>query len=108
MSDEVQPAVTAPAEGGASQATTMFAVKELRDEVGTLKKQLKGLWATVIVVAVLVVVMAVMTLLPRLFGVSIIGGGFRGQGTFNRGQTQQAAPGAQGGQTAPGATTPGQ
>ena len=108
MSDEIRPAVTAPAEGGASPATTMFAVKELRDEVGALKTQLKGLWATVIVVAVLVVVMAVMTLLPRLFGVSIIGGGFRGQGGFNRGQTQQTAPGTPGGQTAPGATTPGQ
>jgi hypothetical protein len=105
MSDEVQPVAPAPAEGGASLANAMFAVKELRDEVGSLKTQLKSLWATVIVVAVLVVAMAVITLLPRFFGISVLGGGFRGQG---RGQFQQQnAPGAPGGQNAPGATAPG-
>jgi hypothetical protein len=108
MSDEVQPAAPAP-EGGASLANAMFAVKELRDEVGSLKGQLKGLWATVIVVTVLVVLMAVITLLPRFFGISVLGGGgFRGQGSFNRGGIQQTAPGAPGGQGGSGATTPGQ
>ncbi len=108
MTDETTTAPPAQEGGSASLATAMFAVKELRDDVGTLKKQIKAIWATVIVVAVLVVVMAVLTLLPRLFGVSVLGGGFRGQGNFNRGGLQQTAPGAQGGQGAPGTTTPGQ
>lgn len=110
MSDETKPAPPATDGASGSLATAMFAVKELRDDLASVKKQLKGLWTTVIVVAVLVVVVAGMTLLPRLFGVSIFGGGqFRGN--FNRGQFQQGAPGVQGGQggqTAPGATTPGQ
>lgn len=107
MGDETTtpPAATEGASG--SLATAMFSIKELRDEVGTLKSQLKSLWATVIVVAVVVVIVAAITLLPR-FGVPIFGGGFRGQGNFNRGGVQQTAPGGQGGQVAPGAATPAQ
>jgi hypothetical protein len=110
MSDEVRPTPAAPAEGGASVATAMFAVKEMRDELGDLKKQLKSLWITVIVVGVVVLVLAVFTLLPRLFGVSVLGGaGFRG-GNFNRGTTsgQQFPGGAGSGTTGSGTTGTGQ
>jgi hypothetical protein len=110
MSDETPSASASTEAASGSLATAMFAIKELREDVGALKSQLKGLWATVMVVAVVVVILAAMTLLPRL-GVPILGGGFRGQGSFNRGgiqQTAPGAPGAQGGQSAPGATAPGQ
>ena len=109
MTDETKVAPPSTDGAPASMVSTIYAVKELRDEVAGLKSQLKGLWVTVIVVAVLLAVTASLTLLPRLFGFSVLGGGaFRGQGNFNRGQMQQGAPGNQGGQTAPGATTPGQ
>jgi hypothetical protein len=93
MSDET----TSPV----ANAAAALAVKNVTDEVDGLKRQVKALWATVIVVAVLVLVLVALTLLPR-FGISVFGGGFRGGQRFNPQSGQGFQPGGQGFQ--PGGT----
>jgi hypothetical protein len=97
MSDEtIKPAAPVEADKAAA-AAAMLAVQDLADEVAGVKKQVRGLWITVIVTIVLVIVLAGFTLLPRLLGVSAFGGGARrfnpqnGQG-FQPGGTNQQAP----------------
>lgn len=55
------------------------------DEFASLKKQIKALWAVVIVTFVLVVVLGVSSLLPRMIG---IGRGNFGNGNFRPGMQQ--------------------
>lgn len=92
MSDEREattPAATTAPAVPAAQAAMALAVQELDDDVGRLKKQVKALWAMVVVIAVVVIAVAAFTLVPRLFGVRM--GGFQGRaGGFNPNQTQQA------------------
>ena len=92
MSDEnetVEPAATSAPAVSTAQAAMALTVQELSGDVGRLRKQVKALWATVVVVAVVVVAVAAFTLLPRVFGVRV--GGFQGRtGGFNPNQTQQA------------------
>jgi hypothetical protein len=96
MSDEtIKPAAPVEADKAAA-AAAMLAVQDLADEVAGVKKQVRGLWITVIVTIVLVVVLAGFSLLPRLLGVSTFGGARRfnpqnGQG-FQPGGTNQQAP----------------
>lgn len=61
------------------------------DELAGLKRQMKALWAAVIVTFVLVVVLGVSSFLPRMFGV---GRGNFGNGNFRPGQGQGPGQGA--------------
>jgi hypothetical protein len=56
------------------------------DQLSGLKKQIKALWAAVIVTFVLVVVLGVSSFLPRMFGVNR--GNFQGNGNFRPGMQQ--------------------
>lgn len=56
------------------------------DEFASLKKQIKALWAVVIVTFVLVVVLGVSSLLPRMIGIGR--GNFQGNGNFRPGMQQ--------------------
>jgi hypothetical protein len=106
MSDET----TAPAQSAVvANAQQALAIKDLSTDVSHLKKQVKALWITVVIVAVIVVVLGGFTLVGRLFGARTFGaGGFRG-GTLN-GQQFNGGTGTGGGTTqqAPQTTTPGQ
>lgn len=108
MSEEtIRPAATPEADKTAL-ASAMLTVQELSDDVSHMKRQVRSLWITVIVTLVLVVVLAVFTLLPRFFGVSAFGGGFRGPNgqRFNPSNGQTGQPGTN--QQAPQGTTPAQ
>jgi uncharacterized membrane protein YjgN (DUF898 family) len=91
MSDEMETTAPTPATAPvapAAQAAMALTVQELGDGVARLRKQIKALWAAVIVVAVVVVAVAAFTLAPRLLGVRT--GGFQGRpGGFNPNQSQQ-------------------
>jgi hypothetical protein len=60
------------------------------DELGSLRKQIKALWAAVIVTFVLVVVIGISSFVPRMFGV---GRGNLGNGNFRPGMQQDQGPG---------------
>lgn len=112
MSDSnVQAPVPAENTGIAATAVIAANVNSLSEDVAKLKKQLKSVWVTVIVLIVLVVALAGFTLLPRFLGVRAFGGaGFQGrQGGFQPNQNgAPQTPGGTGGtggnapQTAPG------
>lgn len=110
MSDETTPAAS-PEVPLAATAAVAASVRALEEDVAKLKKQVKSVWAAVIVAIVLVVAVAGFTMLPRLFGFRMMGGpgGFRGQG-FQPGQNgaQQFPGGGQGGQQQGAPTAPGQ
>jgi hypothetical protein len=110
MSDEM----TTPAAGNTpaanpvvANAAQALAIKELGDTVEGVKKQVKRLWISFGVLAVVTVVLLVFTLVP-----SLRFGALGNRGTFQRGQgTFQGAPGATpggatGGTQPPGAPTP--
>jgi len=105
MSDQDMTPVSAgnPVIANAQQA---LAIKELGEAVAGMKKKMKTMWISVIVLAVVTLVLAVLTVGPFL-GLNLRAGGFnRAQfqnGTFPRGT------GGTGGTTgAPSGTTPGQ
>ena len=109
MSDETNRPAATPETDKTALAAAMLAVRELGDDVGRVKRQVRSLWITVIITVAVVVVLAVFTLLPRLFGVSVLGGGgFRGQNgqRFSPPSGQTGQPGAN--PQAPQGTTPSQ
>lgn len=100
MSDQIPEtapsAAPAAANPAVANAAAALAVKELGETVTGLRKSVKTLWITVIVVAVLAVGSLVMNFVPGLrFGLA-------GRPNFQRGQfngTFQGAPSGQGGNT---------
>lgn len=101
MSDDNMQA-PAPAESTGTAATAVIAanVNALSEDVAKLKKQVKSVWVTVIVLIVLVVVLAAFTVAPRSLGIRMMGGaGFQGrQGGFQPNQsTAPQTPGGNGG-----------
>ncbi len=77
-----------------ASATVALAIQTLKDELGGLKRQVKSLWIAVVIALVLVVILAGFTILPRFFGVRMMGG-FQGrQGGF-QGRTNGFQPGMQ-------------
>lgn len=105
MSDETMKPAAPPEPDTAQSAPAMLAVQTLQDEVKHVKGQVKGLWITSIIALVLVVLLSAFTLLPRLFGVSLFGAGFRGGQRFNPQNGQGFNPG---GTNQPQSTTPSQ
>lgn len=117
MSDETTIAA-APVADKAPEGTTLAAtatlaatVKALDEDVAKLKKQLKSVWAAVIVLIVVVIALAGFSVVPRMFGYRMMGGpaGFRSGQGFQPGQNggQQGGqggfqPGGQGAPAAPG------
>ncbi len=77
-----------------ANATQALAIKQVNDEIGGIRKQLKTLWIVVGVIGTITLIVAILTLLPR-FGVRIGGGGFQGRTGFTNGQ--QNGPGGTGG-----------
>ena len=84
MSDETSTPAPSAVAANAQQA---LAIKDLSNDVSALKKQVKALWITVVIVAVIVVVLAGFTIVGRLSAArpDSVAAGFR-TGTFN-GQT---------------------
>lgn len=67
-----------------ANATQALAMKDLRESIDGLRKQVKVLWIAVAVIGVLTVVLAGSTLAARFLGVRTMGGRFQGRGgTFN-------------------------
>jgi hypothetical protein len=78
-----------------ASATQAMAIRQVKDEIGGIKKQIKTLWIVVGMVGTITLILAILTLLPR-FGVRL--GGFparTGSGITN-GQ-QFNGPGGTGG-----------
>jgi hypothetical protein len=79
-----------------ANATQAMAVRQVKDELGDIKKQIKTLWIVVGVIGTVTLILAVLTLLPR-FGVRL--GGFparTGSGITNGQQFNGGAPGGGG------------
>jgi hypothetical protein len=86
MSDESIP-TPAPVIDPVAEARKIMAGQTVgSDEIAGLKKQIKALWAAVIVTFVLVVVIGVSSFLPRMFGVGRPD--FQGGGNFRPGMQQ--------------------
>lgn len=104
MSDETQmaeQAVTNPAPDPiVANATQALAIQELNDGFSRLKKQVKTLWISVIVIAVLVVALAVSTVVPRFLGGGMMGG--RGNWSGRTGTTTGTTNGGTWNGTTPG------
>jgi hypothetical protein len=88
-----------------ANATVALAIQTLNDEVGAVKRQVKNLWIAVVVALVLVVILAGFTILPRFFGIGMMGGFRRGQ---FQGRTGGFPPGTQQPGQQPGTQQPGQ
>lgn len=101
------PAPTPAANPVVANAAQALAIKELGDAVEGVKKQVKRLWISFGVLAVVTVVLLVFTLVPSLrFGALGNRGNFqRGQFPTN-GTIQNGAGGTGGGTQGPGTTTP--
>ncbi len=82
-----------------ANATQAVAIKQVNDEIGGIRKQLKALWIVVGVIGTITLIVAVLTLLPR-FGVRIGGGAFPGRGGLTNGQ-QFNGPGGTGARAGP-------
>jgi putative effector of murein hydrolase len=78
-----------------ASATQAMAIKQVNDEIGGIRKQLKTLWIVVGVIGTITLILAILTLLPR-FGVRLGGGAFPGRSGFTNGQ-QLNGPGGTGG-----------
>lgn len=94
MSDEsVQAPAPAQDTGIAATAVVAANVSALGEDIEKLKKQLRSVWAAVIVLIVLVVALAAFTLLPRLLGVrAFSGAGFQGRPGGGFQPNQNGAP----------------
>jgi uncharacterized membrane protein len=110
MSDQTPAATPAPQNPAIANATQALAIKELGETVARVKKQVKTLWISFAVLAVVVVVLAVFTFVPSLRFGRAGGAGFtRGSfGTTNGSTFQGGATGggATGGATGQGTTAP--
>lgn len=105
MSDQTPAAAPAPVNPAIANATQTLAIKELGETVAGVKKQLKTLWISFAVLAVIVVVLAVMTLVPSLrFGMMGRSGFTRGSFGTTNGSTFQGGTGGSFGGGAGGAT----
>ncbi len=76
-----------------ANATQALAIKQVNDEIGGIRKQLRTLWIVVSVIGTITLIVAILTLLPR-FGVRIGGGGFQGRTGFTNGQQLNGQGGA--------------
>jgi hypothetical protein len=68
-----------------ANATQAMAIRQVKDELGGIKKQIKTLWIVVGVVGTITLILAILTLLPRL-GVRLGGGTFPGRAGITNGQ----------------------
>lgn len=87
-----------------ASATQALAIKQVTDEIGGIKKQIKTLWIVVGVIGTITLILAILTLLPR-FGVRLGGGAFPGRAGFTNGQ-QFNGQGGTGGTGTQQPTTP--
>jgi hypothetical protein len=79
-----------------ASATQAMAMRQVKDEIGGIKKQITTLWIAVSVIGVITLILAILTLLPRL-GVRL--GGFparTGSGITNGQQSGGNGPGGPG------------
>jgi hypothetical protein len=92
----------APTQSAAvANATQALAIKELKDEIGGIRKQFRAMWITIGIVGVITLICGALIILPR-FGVHIGGSHlpqYSGTGAF---------PGGSGGTGVRPQTTPGQ
>lgn len=84
-----------PQSAAVASATQAMAVRQVKDEIGGIKKQIRTLWIVVGVIGTITLILAILTLLPRI-GVRIGGGDFQGRSGFTNGQ-QFDGPGGTGG-----------
>jgi uncharacterized membrane protein len=105
MSDQSPAATPATPNPAVANATQALAIKELGETVAGVKKQVKTLWISFAVLAVVVVVLAVMTFVPSLrFGLAGRSGFTRGNFGTTNGSTFVPGGGTGG---APGGTNGG-
>lgn len=98
MTDETTKATAAPAVDPVAEARRIMAAQEAApaDELAVLKKQVKALWAIVVVTLVLTLAVGAFSIFGRALG---IGRPNFGNGTFQPGQfRQQGMNGATSGQ----------
>jgi hypothetical protein len=111
MSDQTPAATPAVANPAVANATQALAIKELGETIAAVKKQVKTLWISFAVLAVVVVVLAVMTFVPGLrYGLAGRPNFTRGSFGTTNGSTFQGGTGGgtTGGTTGQGSSTTGQ